>query len=253
MPPASPTLYEYLREAPFGLAMSSGFFGFFAHTGMLSALLERDVLPVRVSGSSAGALIGGLWASGLDPAQMRTVLTELKRADFWDPAPGLGVLRGLRFRALLERELKTAGFAATRVPFAASAFEPLTGRTEVLSQGALAPAIQASCAVPVMFHPVRIGRRFYLDGGIADRAGLLGMQRCERVFYHHLASRSPWRSKNSKALELPRRAGLVSLAIYDLPRAHPFALDSGRHAMELAYARTKQALDRPIQDAAVRM
>jgi len=52
---AVPTLGDWLAERPFALAMSSGFFAFFAHTGMLAALLERGLVPRMVAGSSAGA------------------------------------------------------------------------------------------------------------------------------------------------------------------------------------------------------
>jgi NTE family protein len=247
--PARPTLREALAEAPFGLAMSSGFFGFFAHTGMLTALLEAGLAPVRVTGSSAGALVGGLWAAGLEPAEARASLEGLTREAFWDPGVGLGVLRGRKFRALLDALLPRASFAETRVPFAASVYDPLARATVVVAEGAIAPAIHASCAVPFLFQPVRIGRRFYLDGGVADRPGLVGMPREGRVLYHHLASRSPWRSHAS--MGIPRRPGLVALAIHGLPRPTPFDLAAGPPAIDLAYARTRQALDRPVEDGVV--
>jgi NTE family protein len=246
---ARPTLRERLSEAPFGLAMSSGFFGFFAHTGMLTALLDAGLTPVRVTGSSAGALVGGLWAAGLDPAQARAALEGLTRGAFWDPAPGLGLLRGRRFRTLLESLLPARGFGQTRIPFAASVYDPLARRTVVLAEGDLAPAIHASCAVPLMFHPVRIGARLYVDGGIADRPGLAGMQAGTRVLYHHLASRSPWR--NAVSMKIPRRADLVALAIHALPRPHPFDLAAGRRAMDVGLAKTREALRRPVEDGEV--
>jgi NTE family protein len=246
---ARPTLREVLSEAPFGLAMSSGFFGFFAHTGMLTALLEAGLAPVRVSGSSAGALVGGLWAAGLDPAQARAALEGLTRGAFWDPAVGPGLLRGKKFRALLESLLPESRFGRTRVPFAASVYDPLARSTVVLTEGELAPAIHASCAVPVMFHPVRIGARLYVDGGVGDRPGLAGMQPGMRVLYHHLASRSPWR--NAASMKIPGRADLVTLAIHALPRPHPFDLAAGRRAIDLGLARTREALTRPVEDGAV--
>lgn len=245
------TLRESLSQAPFTLAMSSGFFGFFAHTGMLTALLETGLAPRRVSGSSAGALVGGMFAAGLGPNQLQTALFELRREDFWDPTPGLGLLSGRRFRQLLEELLPVRSFSQTARPLSVSVFEPLTGRTLALSEGKLAPAIHASCAVPLMFHPVRIGARFYLDGGIADRPGLLGVPRGERVFYHHIQSRSPWRRKGSPALRIPKREGLTALSIADLPRVSPFDLDAGKRALQLAYERTRTALDRPLADGAV--
>lgn len=246
---ARPTLREVLAEKPFALAMSSGFFGFFAHTGMLTALLEADLAPVRVTGSSAGALVGGLWAAGLDPAHARAALEGLTRGDFWDPAPGPGFLRGRKFRVLLESLLPAPSFLQTRVPFAASVYDPLARHTVVITEGRLAPAIHASCAVPLLFHPVRIGARFYVDGGVADRPGLAGMPAGICVLYHHLASRSPWRSAAS--MTVARRAQLVALAIHALPRPHPFDLASGRRAIDLALARTRLALTRPVEDGAV--
>ncbi|HEX4445788.1 MAG TPA: patatin-like phospholipase family protein [Polyangiaceae bacterium] len=245
----SPTLREVLSEGPFGLTMSSGFFGFFAHTGMLTALLDAGLTPVRVTGSSAGTLVGGLWAGGLDPAQARASLEGLTRDAFWDPAPGLGVLRGKKFRALLDSLLPSPGFRQTRVPFAVSVFDALARKTVVLEEGDLAPAIHASCAVPFMFHPVRIGGRLYVDGGVADRPGLAGMPGGGRVLYHHLASRSPWRGAAS--MGIPRRPGLFSLAIHGLPRPHPFDLSAGRAAIDQAYARTREALGKPVEDGAV--
>ncbi len=161
-----PTLREWLAEGPYTLVMSSGFFGFFAHAGVVSVLEEEGLPPARVCGSSAGALVGGLWAAGLPAARIREELLALRREHFWDVRPGLGLLRGALFRQRLE---------------------------------ALAPAIHASCALPVLFQPVRIEGRLYLDGGVLDRPGLAGAPDGGRVLYHHLTSRSPWRRRGHGA------------------------------------------------------
>src|SRR5262245_21144563 len=97
------TLREWLALGPYTLALSSGFFGFYAHTGFV-AVLEREGLPPdRVTGSSAGALVAGLWAAGLDAPAIEAELRRLRRADFWDPRPGAGLLAGRLFRRKLER------------------------------------------------------------------------------------------------------------------------------------------------------
>jgi NTE family protein len=240
------TLRQWLGAEPFGLALSSGFFGFFAHCGLLSALEEADLRPCRVSGSSAGALVGGFWAAGLDTGPMRDVLFELRKRDFWDPGPGLGLLRGRRFRALLEHWLPTTDFADCRVPLAVSVYDLLQHRTRVLSEGGLAPAIQASCSVPFMFQPVWIGRRPLFDGGILDRPGLAGMPP-GRVLYHHLASRSPWRSRNGAHTRIPSAPGLQTIVIEELPRVGPNHLERGSRAFETARRAMQAALDRPIK------
>src|SRR5205814_429216 len=125
-------------------------------------------------------------------ASIRDELLRPRREDFWDPAPGLGLLRGRLFCAHLERLVRARTFAECRARLAVSVWDALSRRTRVLDSGALAPAIQASCTVPFLFHPQWHEGRPLLDGGIADRPGLDGMPRGERVLFHHLASRSPW-------------------------------------------------------------
>ncbi len=253
MPPSPPTLREWLRETPFTLALSSGFFGFFAHCGLVTVLEDAGLLPARVAGSSAGALVGGLWAAGLDASRMRDELLRLRREDFWDPRPGLGLLRGELFRARLEALVGGRDFAACRVPASVSVFDMWTRRTRVLSRGALAPALQASCTFPLLFQPRWVDGRPLLDGGILDRPGLDGVPDGERVFFHHLASRSPWRGRHARSIQLPSRANMASLVIDGLPRVGPFRLPNGARAFERVRHVAATALDRPLRDACVRL
>ena len=244
------TLGDWLARGPFGLAMSSGFFSFFAHTGMLSALVDRGLLPTHVAGSSAGALVGGAYAAGLPPGELAGVLEGLDRAQFWDPSPGAGLLAGKKFDRLLREMLPVAHFEACRMPAKISVFDIFARKTVVLARGDLAAAIRASCAVPAMFHPVWIERRPYWDGDILDRPGIAGVP-TGRLLFHHIAARSPWRRAGAASLALPRRADLVSLVIDELPRSGPFKLDAGRRAMQLAREATSRALDARIVDDSV--
>lgn len=244
-------LGDWLAAEPFGLAMSSGFFGFYAHTGMLSRLVAAGHRATHVAGSSAGALVGGAWAAGVTPEALAQVLTALARDDFWDPRLGAGVLAGKKFDALLRGMLPVARLEDCAIKTRISVFDIARRATEVLERGDLADAIRASCCVPVMFHPVRIGGRAYWDGGILDRPGIAGVPAGERLLFHHLASRSPWRRR---APEVPRRANMVTLVIDGLPRSNPFDLAAGRRALELARELTARALEAPIgSDGIVRV
>jgi NTE family protein len=245
------TLREWLRERPYTLGLSSGFFGFFAHCGALSVLEEEGLHPVALSGSSAGALVGGLWAGGVSAAGIREALFRVKREDFWDPAPGLGLLRGEKFAALLRDLLPARLFSECRAPLSVSVFDLLRRETRVLREGPLAPAIQASCTFPFLFQPRWDKGRPLIDGGVLDRPGLLGVPAGARTLHHHLASRSPWRRAQSAALDLPRRENLASLVIERLPRVGPFRLAEGVRAYHIARDATSQALDRPLQQGAV--
>ena len=197
MPHAAPTLREFLSERPFALGLSSGFFGFFAHTGVLSVLEDEGLLPARLTGSSAGALVAGLWASGLSTTRLRDELFALRREDFWDPRPGLGLLHGRLFRQRLDALLPVSTFG--------------------------------------------------------DCPGLSGLPAGERVLYHHLSSRSPWRRPGSPSLDVPARDGLTALVIDDLPRVGPFRLEQGPKAFEAARRSARAALARPITGRRVQL
>lgn len=246
------TLRSWLREGDFTLAMSSGFFGFFAHAGVLRALEEDGLAPARLAGSSAGALVTGLWASGLDAGGIEHELRRLQRSDFWDPWPGAGLLRGRKFQQKLESLLVARTFAQCRRPLSISVFDLASRSTRVVDSGDLATAIRASCALPLLFHPVRVDGRLASDGGIRDRPGLDGVPEGRRVLYHHLASKSPWRRGADPQLQVPRRAGLVPLVIDGLPRVNPFRLDVGATAFDRAYEATRAALDGPLPESPAR-
>ncbi len=247
------TLRSWLLAEPFTLAMSSGFFGFFAHAGFVRALDEEGLRPVRASGSSAGALVASFLAAGLAPSESAELLLSLEREEFWDPAPGLGLLRGERFRRKLEASLPVGEFERCVMPLTVSAYDGLAHRTRVLDRGALVPAIYASCAVPLMFHPIFDAGRPLWDGGLLDRPGLAGVPTGARVLYHHLASRSPWRLRNSPALEVPARPNLAAVVLRGLPRVGPFALELGPVAYRAAREATLVALDRPLERGRVEL
>jgi NTE family protein len=146
--------------------MSSGFFGFFAHAGVLAALEEEGLAPSAVAGSSAGALVTGTWASGVSStAELRDTLLALRREDFWDPGPGAGLLRGQTClpRGASRRCSRAKTFEDCRVPASLVVHDVFARRPRPVSSGDLAAAIHASCAVPGMFHPVRVHGP--LDGG----------------------------------------------------------------------------------------
>jgi NTE family protein len=272
------TLADFLRSAPFELILSSGFFGFYAHAGVVAALEEAELVPAGAGGSSAGAMIAGLWAAGLSAAEIRDELFALSRQDFWDPDPllglryyarklgargaapgrqdgagetvgtGVGLLRGDAFDALLRKALLRAGvrsFADCRIPVRLSVFDLDSRRTKVLEKGELAPAIRASCSFPGMFQPTQIGGARYLDGGIADRPGIATATPGARVLFHHLPAKSPWRRVLRKQNHPPAWSELYLLHEPSLPRLSPFRMTGGPEAYRLAREMTLRTLAEP--------
>jgi NTE family protein len=241
------TTADWLREKPFSLSLSSGFFGFFAHCGLMSVLEDRNLLPERISGSSAGGLIAGLWAAGLDSEYIRKVLSSGKREDFWDPHLGFGFLKGERFRDLLREHLPLNRVEACKVPLALSVFRLPDLETEVLREGPLVEAIYASCAVPGMFAPIKIHDAYCVDGGVRDRPGWDAFEVTDRVFCHYLLSRSRWRRWTGVGWGLPpTQENRLTIAIANLPRVGPFHLERGELAFNFARKRFGDILDRSM-------
>jgi NTE family protein len=257
------TLAERLRAAPFELIMSSGFFGFYAHAGVIAAIEEAGLVPTLAGGSSAGALVTGLWAAGLPAARIRDRLMTLRRDEFWDLDPtlglgrllggcatGLGLLRGEAFSRLLDDSLAEVGarrLGDCRVPLRVVAFDIDRRETCVLGDPdvPLSLALRASCSFPGLFQPTRIESRRYLDGGIGDRAGIQAATPGTRVLFHHLVPRSPWRKIHASQNEPPAWPDLVLLSEPGLPRLGPFRMERGAEAYELAYQMAKRALQTP--------
>jgi NTE family protein len=234
-------LRDWLAEGPFTLALSSGFFGFFAHAGALAALEDEGLVPSDLRGSSAGALVSATWAAGLDARAIAKRFFELRRSEFWDPGVGFGFLRGRKFRALLTDVLPVHAFERCRAPVSISVFDVLSVQTRVLSRGDLVPAVVASCSVPGMFHPVWHEGRPLLDGGVLDRPALHGVPNERRVLLHHLPSRSRAKSRDV----VPKLAKLRTVTMRGLPQVDPFRLDRGVLAFDHAYAAMREALSRP--------
>ena len=240
------TLREWLQAEPFTLTMSSGFFSFFAHCGMLSVLEEEGLLPRRVTGSSAGALTAACWASGMSSKAIRELFFSVSKKDIWDPGFGLGLLKGDKFRQRLREAVPVLRIEQTAIPLAVSVYDRKNKQTHSYTEGDLANLVSASCAVPFMFHPVRYQQNSYLDGGIKDRPGLHPVKPGERVFYHHIVSRSPWRRRADPALQVPVRENMVSLAIAGLVRSGPSKLAKGPVAYNQARQATQRALSQVI-------
>ena len=82
------SLREGLQQELFSLTLSAGFFRFFAHAEVLSALEDEKLLPAAIMGASAGALVARVWSAELPSPEIRELLFSLDRDEFWEPAFG---------------------------------------------------------------------------------------------------------------------------------------------------------------------
>lgn len=238
------TKAELLHSRPFTLSLSSGFFGFFAHAGFIKALEEKSLKPKLIVGSSAGALTAACYASGLTAQNMTHEFTRIQKADFWDVGLGFGLVRGEKFEDILGRFV-VADFSELKTPLQISAFDVFSLKTKTLSTGSVAKAVRASCAVPGLFHPVRIQNRIYVDGGVADKMGLSGVDRSDFILCHNLGRTGGFESKNVRQKNF---RNLIQFELRNIPRSGPDHLHKGLDIINESYRQTKVWLESSVTD-----
>ncbi|HKC20591.1 MAG TPA: patatin-like phospholipase family protein [Candidatus Dormibacteraeota bacterium] len=153
--------------------------------GMLQALFERGVRPDLLVGTSVGA-INSAWIAGLPDAQgvdrLAEIWLSLRRQDVFPINPlisAAGLLgRSNHFisnealRTVLEANMPFSRLEDASIPVHVVATDLKSGRAAVMTSGPAVPALLASCAIPGIFPPVTIGRREYVDGGVASHTPL---------------------------------------------------------------------------------
>ena len=140
-----------------------------AHIGVLD-VLEREGFPVRyIAGTSAGSIIGALYAAGLKPAEIARIASRTRWRDLLRPViPRHGLVATTRMDEYLRGIIGNRTFADLRIPLVAVACDLVTGEEVLLSEGDVCLAVRASSAVPGIFTPVEIGGRLLIDGGVCN-------------------------------------------------------------------------------------
>ena len=175
------------REPRIGLALGGGGAKGLAHILMLETLDELGIRPHVIAGTSIGAIIGALYASGLSGKDIRAQVEQffvdqseaerrlfalpksLRWLDFIDPMlTSGGLFDSDDFIAWLGEVLPVKNFRHLEIPLTVVTAELLTGQEVNMKSGALLPALQASMAVPGVFAPVEINGHSLVDGGVAN-------------------------------------------------------------------------------------
>lgn len=240
------TLRQWLLEEPFTLALSSGFFGFFAHAGFVSVLDEEDILPEKVTGCSAGALTGSLWAGGMSVDELMGFFQSVEKSDFWDPALGLGLLKGQKFRDLLTKHAPVKNLEECKLPISVSVHHIRKWNTKVFERGPLPEIVYASCSIPPLFQPVKIDGCLYSDGAISDSAGLVGVADKSRVLFHQLKPRSKAKQRKDILSAHRDRLDIARVMIDRVPFVDPNHLSLGAEAFDAVRENFGKQLDEPV-------
>lgn len=140
----------------------------FAHIGVIESLEAHGIRPDLVVGTSVGAMVGSVYASGATPAQLVAMADELKETDLIDISPSKqGFIDGSRLRQYINTQVGNRPIEAFAIRFAAVATEMQSKQAVTFRQGEAGLAVQASASVPNLFIPPRIpenGGKKYIDG-----------------------------------------------------------------------------------------
>ncbi len=141
----------------------------FAHVGVLK-ILESNKIPIHmIVGTSAGSLVGALYAYGFDAFKLQELSFDIKRDDIIDlTIPDNGFIKGEKLENFVNRMLRNKPIEKLKIPFYAVATDIQNGREVVFGRGNTGIAVRASCSIPGIFRPVNISGRIYVDGGVVS-------------------------------------------------------------------------------------
>jgi len=152
-----------------GLVLSGGGARGIAHIGVLKALEEFNVAISRIAGTSAGSIIGSLYAYGYRPDDIFQIISSTRLYKSMRPAWALtGLLSLDSLHDILIKYIPENSFQSLKIPMTIVATEIQKGKAEYFTQGELIPTILASCCVPAVFNPIQFKGGIYVDGGILD-------------------------------------------------------------------------------------
>lgn len=150
-----------------GIALSGGGTRGVVHIGVLQALEENGIVPSVISGTSAGSIVGSMYAHGYSPKEILEIASE--RSLIWMFSlriPSKGFVRHSFLRKMLKRYLPEKNFEELAKPLFVAIANLNTGKSEIISKGPLHDVIIASSSIPVLYEPIPIGDHWYADGGL---------------------------------------------------------------------------------------
>ena len=195
------------------MALGSGAARGLAHIGVLK-VLEREKVPIHfIAGTSAGALIGAVYASGVKARQMEEIaigIDRMEMARLFDPVwPWSGLIDGKKIEEFVAHIFGDSLIKDLKIPFVAIAADILTGEEVIIAEGSVIKAVRASISIPGIFTPVEFNNRLLVDGGVVDPVPFevlrdMGMERIVAVnVIPDLGRKAAYASESTLPTRLP--------------------------------------------------
>jgi len=155
-----------MDQVKIGLVLSGGGSRGLAHIGVYKALNEHKIQPKIIAGTSMGAVIGALIATGYTPNEIIAIAKDKSKSKMFKiNKPTLSILSQEPIRKILI-DLVPEKMETLEIPLHISSTNLTTGENEIISTGNLHDAIMASTSIPVAFKPIKINGDYHVDGGL---------------------------------------------------------------------------------------
>lgn len=159
------------RPPRIALALGGGAARGFAHVGVIKALEAQGIQPDIVVGTSAGSVVGALYANGYSGFELQKMALQMDEAtitDWASPISGRGLIKGEALQNYINAVLRQRPIERLPRRFGAVAADLKSGEMVVFERGNTGMAVRASSSVPGVFQPVPINGREYVDGGLVS-------------------------------------------------------------------------------------
>ena len=151
------------------LVLGSGGARGYAHIGVLEVLEQQGIRPDFIVGTSAGSIVGAIYASGKSAAEMREIALKLKANDVRELNVSLkGFLDGKKVEDYVNEQVHNMPLQKMKIPMYVVATELKDGTKTVFNHGNTGQAVRASASIPSMFVPTKIRNIEYVDGGLVS-------------------------------------------------------------------------------------
>lgn len=182
-----------------GLALSGGGAKGFAHLGVFKLLEESGLKPEIISGTSAGSLMGVLFADGYSADEIKNMFIGREFSEFAQlQIPKSGLFNYDRFQDFLRRHLRTKRIEDLPIPTVIVATDLDRGCSHEFRSGPIVEAVTASCCMPIVFSPVLIDGVHYVDGGLFRNFPVSTIrEECEYVIGVNVSPLIPQRYKQT--------------------------------------------------------
>ncbi|MDH5365532.1 MAG: patatin-like phospholipase family protein [Cyclobacteriaceae bacterium] len=170
----------------YGLVLSGGGVRGIAHLGVIKALDEIGIRPSAISGTSAGAIVGTMYAHGYSPDDILKIILKTKFLYAVRPSLSFTGLLSMEAMEKILKEYLPDDFSNLKIPITIGTTDLKHGKTVFFSRGELIKPILASACIPVIFKPVEIEGVKYIDGGILNNLPVDPLLRkCDKIIGVH--------------------------------------------------------------------